>query len=396
MKYRIFGLVLYSISGITLAQHDDFSIIRPNLNTEHYLDINKAEFDEGMSDDWYQTDNGWRISSHSLTTDQTYLHTQIKLHHELSDYASMHLNYDQEIEHRDEDLQPPGLEFEVRPVPRYPISVSIVGSFQYEKSHSEQGGAITYGDRKASFIRYAYIAIDKYYNQKIYDDSRYITPQHSRQLESAYHWSDNLYAWLSYRQFTPMEFLFDDQVTQFEHQGSDYEAFIKYKHDKDNHYKIRIKGFDIEQSQTGTTNERQQLNYQSIDLKWLLRQSHAYRYSAGLRYDKFTNNIFSTLTDAEVLDYPFRTRQIYSTMTHQYHAQKSWELGLYLGLTNELNDFELPDEDHSEVTETKLNFVWGYYSVNKRAAAFLHISFNLDNFSEDPGDGGGLTYQSTF
>jgi len=318
------------------------------------------------------------------------------LHHELSEYASMRLNYDQQIELFDKNLQPPGLEFEVRPVPRYPVSISLVGSFQFEKSGSEQGFAITYGDRTKNYIRYTNTAVDKYHNQKTGDASHYITPPHVRLLESAYHWSPKLYAWFQYKRFTPMDFVFADLITSFEHQGHQYDGFIKYKRDKDNHYKVRIKGLDIEQSKTGTVNEAQQLKYHSVDLKWLLRQSHAFRYSAGFRYDKFSNDIFSSLTDTQVLDYPFRTRQIYSTMTHQYHAQKSWELGLYLGLTNEPNDFLNPTEDHSEVVETKLNFVWGYYSINKRAAAFVHISFNLDDFNEDPGDGGGLTYQSTF
>ena len=390
----IFSFLL--LPTLLMAEHSDFEITRPNLNTEHFLDINKAEFEEIMNDDWYTSDNGWRISSHSITTDLTYLHTQIKLHQELSEYASMWLHYDQEIEFYDKDLPPPGLEFEVRPVPRYPVSISIVGSFQYAKSGSEQGGAITLGDRTKNFLRFTRITIDKYHNQKADDISRYLEQPHQQSIEAAYHWSPKLYAWIKYEHFTPLTFLFDDLTTTFDHKSKQYEAFVKYKHDKDNHYKIRLKGFNLEQSKEGTVNERQQLDYRSIDLKWLFRQSHAYRYSAGLRYDKFNNDIFSTLTDTQVLDYPFRTRQIYSTMTHQYHAQKSWELGLYLGLTNEPNDFLNPTEDHSEVTETKLNFVWGYYSVNKRAAAFVHISFNLDDFSEDPGDGGGLTYQSTF
>ena len=396
MKIAIATIPFLLLPTLLMAEHDDFEILRPNLNSEHYLDINKGEFEESMNDDWHSSDNGWRISSHSITTDLTYLHTQIKLHHQLSEYASMRLHYDQEIEYYDKELPPPGLEFEVRPYPKYPVSVSIVGSFQYDKSGSEQGGAITFGERTKNFIRYTDLTIDKYHNSKTGDASRYITNPQIHAFEGAYHWSDKLYGWFEYRQFTPLDFLFDDQVTTFDHESNYFEAFIKYKHDQDNHYKVRIKGFEIKQAQEGTVNERQQLEYESIDLRWLLRQSQPFRYAVGYRYDQFNNDIYSTLTDAGVLEYPYRSRQVYGTMTHQYHAQQSWEVGLYVGVTNEPNDFKLPDIDPPEVTETKLNFVWGYYSINKRAAAFVHISFNLDDFNEDPGDGGGLTYQSTF
>lgn len=74
----------------------------------------------------------------------------------------------------------------------------------------------------------------------------------------------------------------------------------------------------------------------------------------------------------------------------------SWQPGLYIGNTNEPNDFYLPDEDHSDETESKLNFVWAHHAADKKASFFFHISLNLDDLANDPGDDGGMTYQSTF
>ena len=62
----------------------------------------------------------------------------------------------------------------------------------------------------------------------------------------------------------------------------------------------------------------------------------------------------------------------------------------------EPNDFLSSDPDNSRVHEHKLDFAWIYHSANKKSSVYMHISFNLDELDEDPGDGGGITYQSTF
>ena len=396
MKKTLIVVLISIMTSSVKAFDNDYSINPTNFNTENFLDLNKAEFPEWLNAPWYASDNGWRISSHSLTSDLTYLHTQVKLHQSLSDYAAMRLNYDQEIIYADKEVQPPELEFEVRPVPKYPATFSIIGAFQYDKSNSEQGFALTYGDRKKNFIRYSSMNIDKYHNQKTSDNSEYIIYPYTNILEGAYHWSNKLNARFKYTEFTPMEFLFDNQVTNFKHEGNQYDAFVKYKRNENNHFKIRMKGFEIDKSLTGTTDQAQTIKYDSVDIKWLARQQHAYKLGFGLRYDDFQNDIVSTITSSTVLDYPYSMNQIYSTVTHAYSDQGTWELGLYAGIAKEPTDALNNDADNKGIPETKLNYVWSYSSKNKKSVVFLHISFNLDNFSEDPGDGGGLTYQSTF
>jgi len=396
MFQRIIILLLATTSTAAMAFDNDLTINRPNFFTESFLDINKAEFNEFLNEQWYQSENGWRISSHSLTRNLTYINTELKLHQDLSDYAGMRLLYAQEQFYTEKENEALNLEFEVRPLPPHPVTFSILGNFNYEKSGSDQGFAITFGKRTANFIRFSDTTVDKYYNSKVNDDSRVTEQQHILELETAYHWSPSLQARFRYKDFSPMELIFDDQVTLFNHQGFEYDGFIKYKHNENNSYKLRVKGLEIEKSISGATDEGQTIKYDSYDLKWLTRQQHAYKISAGFRYDNFTNDIYSITTLNSVLDYPFRSRQIYATVNHAYSAQKEWHIGLYSGLTNEPNDFGSDTSDKSRVHENKLDFAWVYHSTNKKSSVYMHISFNLDDFDEDPGDGGGITYQSTF
>lgn len=162
MRFRSPYILLLMTTTSVLAFDNDPAIYQPNFNTEHYLDINKAEFDENLDELWYQSENGWRLSAHSLTTDQTYVNTHVKLAHTLSEYLSMRLEYEQEIEIADEELLPPELELEIHPLPKYPVSISLVGSYTYEKAGSELGYAVTYGDCKlatAGQINYVAISI---------------------------------------------------------------------------------------------------------------------------------------------------------------------------------------------------------------------------------------------
>jgi len=396
MCNKVFVLLISMASTAALAFDNDLSIDRPNFFTESFLDLNKAEFNEYLNDQWYQSENGWRISSHSMTRNLTYINTELKLHQDLSEYAGMRLLYAQELFYVEKENEALNLEFEVRPLPPKQITFSILGNFNYEKSGSDQGYAITLGKRTANFFRISNTAVDKYYNSKIDDNSRVNKPQHILAIETAYHWSPSLQARLSYKDFSPTEILYDDQVTIFTHQGFEYDGFIKYKYNENNSYKIRFKGLELEKSISGATDEGQEIKYDSIDLKWLTRQQHDYKFSFGLRYDNFTNNIYSITTLNSVLDYPFRTRQIYATVNHAYSDQKEWHIGLYSGLTNEPNNFGSSTPDQSHVYENKLDFAWVYHSVNKKSSVYLHMSLNLDDFNEDPGDGGGITYQSTF
>lgn len=395
MLIKLILIILISISTSALAFEPDLSINYPNFNKENFLDINKAQYDENLNEQWYHTENGWRISSHSLTTDLLYLNSEIKLVNELSDRVAVRVNYQQEIFYTEKDIEAPQLELEIKPSDKYPITTSLIGTTDYNKTKSELGLAFTVGKRTASYFRLSDLVVDYYFNEKTNSPSSYLKQQHITSINSAYYWSENIYLRFDYSYYSPMDFLYDDLLTHFKHKGYEYDGFIKYKTNTNNSYKLSIKGFEFNKSITGTTNQGQDLSYHSVDIKWLARQQHTHPMTFGYRDDDFSNDIFSTTTFASVLDYPFSSRQIYSTIEHQYAANKSWKLGLYIGMTKEPNDFNNPDSD-KRVYEGKFDITWAYHAKNKKSAVYVHFALNLDDLENDPGDGGGVTYQSTF
>ncbi|MCK5335921.1 MAG: hypothetical protein KAQ67_07155 [Gammaproteobacteria bacterium] len=396
MKNRLFVLISLLYSLQSQAFDNDFSINRPNFNTENFLDISYVQFSDQLDEQWYQTENGWRIASHSLTKNLLYTNTEVKLFNELSDSVNIRLNYQQEVYYIEKDIPSPQLEVEIRPYSDYEISFSIIGTAEYQKKNSELGAAITFGKLTSNFLRLSDITVDNYFNEKNDSLALYLKDPHIRTIETAYQWSPSLNARFKFSDFSPMEFLYNDQVTLFEHQGYQYDGFIKYKLNKGNIFKLSIKGFETDKSITGTTNQSQQLKYNSIDLKWMTHQQQPYQLTFGFRDDHFTNEIINTTNSNIELDYLFTTRQIYSAIHHPYTTLKAWELGLYLGLTKEPNDFENPGADFSRVYESKLTTSWIFHSKNKKSSIFLHLSWDLDGTIKDPGDGGGITYQSTF
>ena len=396
MKIKNILIIVFLYSFNASAFDIDDSIIWPNFNTENFLDINYVQFRDQLEEQWYLAENGWRVSDHSLTSDLLYTNTEVKFFNEFSDYVNIRFNYRQELYFTDYDILTPQLEVEIKPFSGHEISISIIGTAEYRKEKSDLGLAITFGKLTSNFIRLSEMTVDYFYNEKTYTQAIFYNYQQIRTVDTAYKWSPSVNVRFKFSDFSPMEFLYSDQATLFEHQGYQYDGFIKYKSNKDNTFKLSIKGFETDKSITGTTNQSQQLKYDSFDLKWLTHQRQPYQLTFGLRDDHFTNEITDTTNSNTILDYLFTSRQIYSTVYHAYTTQKAWELGLYIGLTKEPDDFNNPDYDFSHVYESKLATHWVYHSKNKRSSIFLNASWDLDGTINDPWDGGGITYQSTF
>ncbi|MDH5394561.1 MAG: hypothetical protein OEY11_15360 [Gammaproteobacteria bacterium] len=393
-NYILFSSLVLSLQAS--AFDNDYSINSPNFNTENFLDIHYVQFTESLNDQWYRAENGWRISGHSLTTDLLYSQTEIKLNNQLSERVNLRLKLQQEVFYTEKDHPPLNLEVESRLFSDYPISASLLGTAEYKKAGSDLGLAVTFGNLTSNFFRYSEITVDYFHNQKNDSPAVYLKQQHLRTIELAWQGSSAWQLRLKLNDASPMHFLYSDQITLFKHQATEYNGVIKYKFNNNNSLKLLLKGFAINKSISGTVAKEQTLNYDTVDLKWLTRQQQAYAFTFGYRQDLFSNNIIDTSNTSSLLDYPFSTRQVYSTLHHPYSQQKAWELGLYLGLTREPNDFYNPELDNSHVYESKLASSWIYQAKNKSSTIFLHISWDLDGSIEDPADGGGITYQSTF
>lgn len=393
-KYIFLISLVFSLQAS--AFDNDYTINMPNFNTENFLDINYVQFNETLNQQWYGSDNGWRIIGHSLSSDLLYSNTELKLKNQLSNRVNVNINFLQEVFYANKEPPPLNLEVETRLFSDYPITASILGTAEYKKAGSDLGIAFTYGNKSSDFIRFSDITVDYFYNQKNDNASVYLKQQHIRTIELAWHWSSAWQMRLKASDASPMQFLYSDQLTLFQHQSTEYDGFVKYTFNNNNSVKFSINGFDINKSLSDPNNQTQTLKHRAMDLKWMTRRQHAYPLIFGVRDDVFNNNI-SNISDASlILEYPFSTRQIYSSVKHSYTLQKAWQLGLYLGLSKEPNDFYNPGFDNSRVYESKLSSSWIYQSKNKKSSIFLHISWDLDGAIEDPADGGGITYQSTF
>lgn len=397
LRWTLFSL--YSLQAMALDNF--YAISRSNLNIENFLDINSVQFDDAMNEQWFQSENGWRITGHSLSADLLYSHTEIKLKSELSDLLKLYLRYQQQNFYYDSPDPPPEFELEVRPF-NAAIGFSVISTDSYQKARADMGFAITFGQRNGDFLQLKDIAIDPLFNQKKsgpeFDQASYSDTQHNLSIEAAYQWSPSLKTRVFISDLSPMVFNFDDQISIFSHQGYRYDASARYQNNNDQYWRLRFNGFQDEKTLTSTGSQQQQkISYHSANLQWLFHQTRPYQYSLGLRDDLFTNNINDALMSSNNLDYRFSTTQIYGTMQHFYQPEKAWNLGVYIGLVHEPYDVDETDTAiFARQYQSQLRVSWLYISKNKKSRFKIHGSLNLDDIIDDPGDGLGLTYQSVF
>jgi hypothetical protein len=383
------------------AFDNDYSINRPNLNNENFLDINSVQFSDSLNQQWYQADNGWRMTGHSVSTDLLYTDSEIKLMSELAGSVTVYFSFKQDIFYADKPLKDPLLEIEISPLD-LPLSFSILSTTDYTKADVVMGLAITVGDRKKNYLRISELTVDPLFNEKnsaaTIDQARYTDYQHIWSVEGFYASNNGFEARFSVRDLSTLNYQFDDTITTFSHGGYEYDVDFRYKVDTDRLWKLSLKGFKTDKSLSTTGSDQiQQLTYDAINLQWLIRQTTDYPLSFGLRKDDLHNVIGDALDSSHDLDYRFRTTQIYSTLQHTFSERKTWNLGLYIGLTQEPNDFEETNTAvNAHVYESQLRTSWIFSSLNNKSSLQLHLTFNLDELTDDPGDGVGMSYQSVF
>lgn len=401
MKKGLIFLLGFIYSLNSIAFDNDYSINQINFNSENFLDINSVQPDEIANEQWYQSENGVRITAHSLSGDLLYNNTEIKLKNTLSDLINIRIEFKEESFYVDKPHQSPLFELEIMPFSN-DISISLINTIDYQKAESDVGLAITLGQRTGNYLRAKDLVVDRLFNDKnsdpAIDQASYTKKQHILSIESAYYWNEKNSARFFIRDLSKMIFNFDDQITRFIHSGYQYDAHIKYQKNKNEAWRFEVKGFHTNKTLTTTaSNQVQKLHYDSINFQWLVRQNQPYKYSFGIRDDYFTNNINDALNSNNNIDYSFRTTQIYSTVQHAYNDNNAWDIGIYIGLTREPYDFEQTDTaTFAHLYQSQLRLSWIINSKNKRSRFKIHGSLNLDDIIDDPGDGLGITYQSTF
>jgi hypothetical protein len=398
-KLILFCSLVYSAS--TTAFDNDYSINRPDLNAENFLDINSVQFNEEQNEQWNRSANGWRITGHSLTSNLLYTGSEVKLMKPLNDVIKIYFNYEQELFYADKPLSDPLLEIEYQPFDRA-LSFSIISSVNYNKAESDIGFGITFGNRDSSYIHIQELIVDRLFNQKnegtALQPASYSSFQHIWSIEAAFKWSSQFEIRLNIQDLSTLAFNFNDSTDSFTHGGYEYEGSFRYRPDKDQAWKLALKGFQTDKSLATTgSHQVQQLDYESIDLSWLMRQTRPYQFSLGIRRDKLANHISDAIESDNNLDYSFSTNQLYSTVQHRFQQHNSWNIGLYLGRTRKFNEpYQANTSPNENSLQSQLRTSWIFSSKDNNSSLQLHLSINLDSLPDDPGDGAGMSYQSVF
>jgi hypothetical protein len=93
-----------------------------------------------------------------------------------------------------------------------------------------------------------------------------------------------------------------------------------------------------------------------------------------------------------------KTLQIYTSAYHPFNEHMAWNLGVYAGQVEEQQNY-LQDNTRDTLNDgvqAKFRMGFEYSSSDGRNSLQFNISLNLDDLFKDPGDGGGISFQSVF
>ena len=116
----LFRTILFAFSLLVLvssawAFDNDFEINDINLNEENFLDIKAHRFRKSLDYNWYDHTSAWRMTAASLDGDLAFIHTELKLQQELSEYVNIRLEAEQEVFYADKEFALPTTEIEYYP-----------------------------------------------------------------------------------------------------------------------------------------------------------------------------------------------------------------------------------------------------------------------------------------
>jgi len=123
-----------------------------------------------------------------------------------------------------------------------------------------------------------------------------------------------------------------------------------------------------------------------------------YELRLGTQYDQINNDIRDLITTSNDLDYYMKTLQVYGTAYHPFNEHMAWDLGLYIGQAKEEQNYLLDPVRNTLNDDIQAKFRMGfeYSSSDGRSAVQFNISLNVDDLFNDPGDGGGISFQTVF
>lgn len=391
------GLALFISPA--LAFDNDFSINDINLNEENFLDIKAHRFRKSLDYAWYDSTSGWRFTGASLDQDLAFTQIELKLQKELSEYVNIRLATEQEVFYADKEFAIPSAEFEIYPWAGN-FGFAFLGTPGYEKRTIDLGVALIWGRRPWNYTRFEYLDVDTFYNQKnVTDNTFYGEEPKTMKLEGAYQIAGHYKLRFSVKHDSALEFIDPDNNSLFKHDGDDYYLLFDYQLAPDSVVGITVNGFSLDKSISQTTENLQQAtDYISTDIYWVQGMGKKYEIRLGSQYDYITNDIRDFITSSNDLAYYMKTLQVYSTAYHRFSEHMAWDLGLHVGLVEERQNYLYDDsrDTLNDGVEAKFRMGFEYASSDGRNTLQLNISLNVDDIISDPGDGGGISFQSLF
>ena len=390
---------LLSVFSTALAFDNDFEINNINLDEENFLDIKAHRFRKSLEYQWYDNTTAWRITGASLDSDILFLQTELKLQHALSEYVNVRLEIEQEVYYADKDFPQPTAEVEFYPWAG-DLGFSLLGTPTHEKREMDLGFAVIWGRRPWNYTRFEYLDVDSLYNQKnVTDNTFYSQEPETMKLEGAYQIGEHYKLRFEVSHDKPLELIDPDNNGIFKHEASDYFLLFDYQPTLDSVFGMTVNGFTLDKSSAQTGQDQQQeSDYISADIYWVQGMGKQYELRFGTQYDHITNNIRDFITSKNNQNYFMKTLQVYTTAYHPFNEHMAWDLGLHVGHVEEEENF-LQNSSNNKLNESvqaKLRFGFEYASSDGRNSLQLNISLNADDLFSDPGDGGGISFQSVF
>ena len=400
----LFTLALLAVSSAAYAFDNDYEINDINLNEENFLDIKAHRFRKSLEYKWYDSNNGWRMNGASLDGDLAFLQTEIKLQSEVSEHLNVRLELEQEVFYADKDMPLPTVEVELYPWASNgwagDIGFSLLGIPAYEKRDMDVGAAVIFGRRPWNFTRLEYIEIDSMYNEKNSVDNSYYEKQPwSMKLHGAYQFGERYKLRYSLKREDDLELIDPDVSGRFTYKGNSYSLLFDYLPSPESVVGITLDGFTLDKARAQTGYDQQQATeYISTDIYLVNGIGQAYEIRVGTQYDYLTNSLRDYVDQINDLEYHMSTLQLYTSAYHPFNEHMAWDLGLYVGDVEEQQNY-LYDNSRDTLNDgiqAKLRMGFVYSSSDGRSALQFNISLNLDDPVNDPGDGGGLSFQTVF
>jgi hypothetical protein len=399
-KLVLLTLMLVFGNNASLAVEDERDISDVRLFDETFLDINANEFRKSLDLVWLNTLSGWRMGGGSTSTDRLFLQTHIKVNQQLSENLNFGFDLEQEDFYAKKPLQALLLFADIYPFSSSDIGFSFLGTASVDKKESDLGFALTFGRRPTNYVRLSWLSTDYYFNEKNDEDASYYAESGELLLlQSSYDFGKHWSLYLDWKRLTPLEYIFDDQVSSFTNESYNYNTTVIYHFNQHRFAGLDLQAMNDTRSLTEPSrDEAQDIDYSLVNLYWVNGVNQDYELTIGLRYDDFEEQFRDQQDQANSYNFRLWTVQAYTRLYHDFTTHQAWDLGLYIGWSERDTIYvasSTPD-DINEGVEAKLRTSWDYHSADKVSHLQLSISFNLDDLIDDPTDGGGIYFQTLF